>query len=403
MIKKKISINHSIKFIDKKRKKTNKKKAKKIKNIKNKKIKRKTKTNILKLKKLQELIIKSKQRGFISLSEISYFFPEIKKNKKEFRRIYNEFTKNGINIIETKRVFLETTKDKDKKTMFKTENINSTINATQAYLKEVSKIPLLTAKEEIKLAKQIEKGDILAKIKLIQANLKLVVSIAKKYVTGSLTLLDLIQEGNIGLSKAVEKFDWRKNFRFSTYASWWITQAITRALADQSRTIRIPVHIVENILKYNKTKQKLLSELGRKPLIEEIAAEMEIDVDKANYLAKILKIYKNIISLEIPIGEEGDSVLSDILEDKKQALPLLMTARTFLKEKIKNILSDLTPREQKIIEMRFGLNNGVNYTLEEVGKKFKITRERIRQIEAKALERIRKHKEIKELEEYRFD
>ncbi len=287
--------------------------------------------------------------------------------------------------------------------MFKTENINSTINATQAYLKEVSKIPLLTAKEEIKLAKQIEKGDILAKIKLIQANLKLVVSIAKKYVTGSLTLLDLIQEGNIGLSKAVEKFDWRKNFRFSTYASWWITQAITRALADQSRTIRIPVHIVENILKYNKTKQKLLSELGRKPLIEEIAAEMEIDVDKANYLAKILKIYKNIISLEIPIGEEGDSVLSDILEDKKQALPLLMTARTFLKEKIKNILSDLTPREQKIIEMRFGLNNGVNYTLEEVGKKFKITRERIRQIEAKALERIRKHKEIKELEEYRFD
>jgi RNA polymerase primary sigma factor len=268
------------------------------------------------------------------------------------------------------------------------------------YLKEIGKIPRITAEEEKDLAKKIEKGDKEAKNKLQKANLKLVVAFAKKYVGRSpnLTLLDLIQEGNLGLARAVEKFDWRRGYKFSTYATWWIRQAITRALADQARTIRIPVHMVETISKYTQAKRRLLQDLGREPLAEEIAAEMGIEVTKVHH---IMKISQDTVSLETPVGEdEEDSVLAEFIEDQKTVAPSLEAARTLLKERLKDILIDLTPREQKIVAMRFGLEDGITHTLEEVGSEFGVTRERIRQIEAKALERIREHQSLKKLKGY---
>jgi RNA polymerase primary sigma factor len=268
------------------------------------------------------------------------------------------------------------------------------------YLKEIGKMPFLTAEEEKDLARRIEKGDEEARKKLAQANLRLVVSIAKKYVGRSpnLTLLDLIQEGNLGLFRAVEKFDWRKGYKFSTYATWWIRHAITRALADQARTIRIPVHMVETISKYNQARRRLLQDLGREPLPEEIAAEMGIEVDKVHH---IMNISQETVSLETPVGEEEeDSVLAEFIEDEKVTPPSLSAARMLLRERLKEVLVDLTPREQKILTMRFGLEDGITHTLEEVGKEFGVTRERIRQIEAKALERIREHRALKKLKGY---
>jgi RNA polymerase primary sigma factor len=268
------------------------------------------------------------------------------------------------------------------------------------YLKEIGKVPPLTAQEEKDLAKRIERGDKGAEKKLMESNLRLVVSIAKKYVGRSpnLTLLDLIQEGNIGLRRAVEKFDWRKGYKFSTYATWWIRQAITRALADQARTIRIPVHMVETISKYTQARRRLLQDLGREPLPEEIATEMGIEVDKVH---QIMRISQDTISLETPVGdEEEDSILAEFIEDEKEISPSLAAARTLLRERLKEILVDLTPREQKILSMRFGLEDGITHTLEEVGAEFSVTRERIRQIEAKALEKIREHKALKKLKEY---
>jgi RNA polymerase primary sigma factor len=266
------------------------------------------------------------------------------------------------------------------------------------YLKEIGETPTLTAEEEKELAKRIEKGDQAAKEKLIKANLRLVVSIAKKYVGKSphMTLLDLIQEGNIGLFRAVEKFDWRKGYKFSTYATWWIRQAITRALADQARTIRIPVHMVELLTKFNQVKRRLLQDLGREPLPEEIAAEMGIEVDKVHHL---IKISQGTVSLETPVGEDEEDTLSEFIKDEKIPLPSIEAARALLRERLKEILVDLTPRERKILEMRFGLKDGITHTLEEVGKEFGVTRERIRQIEAKALEKLREHREIKKLKE----
>jgi len=346
--------------------------------------------------KIQALIEKGKKRGFVTFSEILYFFPEIERDIKGLEELYEALEKEGIEIKETKE-FLET-KESPARVIKKSAEIR--LDSTQLYLKEIGKTPFLTAEEEKTLAKKIEKGDEEAKKKLAQANLKLVVSIAKKYIGRSpnLTLLDLIQEGNLGLFRAVEKFDWRRGYKFSTYATWWIRQAITRALADQSRTIRIPVHMIETLSKYTQAKRRLLQDFGREPFPEEIAAEMGINVAKVHH---IMRISQDTVSLETPVGEdEEDSILAEFVEDEKAIPPSLEAARTLLKEKLKEILVDLTPREQKILSMRFGLENGITHTLEEVGNEFGVTRERVRQIEAKALEKIREHRALKKLKGY---
>lgn len=350
--------------------------------------------------KLQALIEKGKQRGFVTTSEILSFFPEVEKDIKGLEKLYEDLEKRGIEIEETKE-FLEAPKEKAllQKGIL-TEGLEARIDPVQMYLKEIGRVAFLTAEEEKELAKRIEKGDEEAKKKLARANLRLVVSIAKRYIGRSpnLTLLDLIQEGNLGLFRAVEKFDWRKGYKFSTYATWWIRQAITRALADQARTIRIPVHMVETISKYTQARRRLLQDLGREPLPEEIAAEMGIEVEKVHH---IMKISQETVSLETPVGEdEEDSILAEFIEDEKATPPSTDAARTLLRERLKEILVDLTPREQRILSMRFGLEDGITHTLEEVGKEFGVTRERIRQIEAKALERIREHRELKKLKGY---
>lgn len=279
-------------------------------------------------------------------------------------------------------------------------SIPSDFDLVQAYLKEIGRGEILTQKEEIELAKRIEKGDKEAKRKLWQSNLRLVVSIARKYVgkSSSLSFLDLIQEGNLGLYRAVEKFDWRKGYKFSTYATWWIRQAITRALADYGRVIRIPVHMVELLTKYNEVKKRLIQDLGREPLPEEIADEMGLEVERVHQLAQISQ---ETISLETPVGDdEEDSILLDFIKDEKTPFPSVETARALLKERLEKILQELTPRERKILEMRFGLKDGIVHTLEDVGKEFGVTRERIRQIETKALEKIREHQDIEKLKGY---
>ncbi len=344
--------------------------------------------------KFQELVRRGKERGFVTYSEILYYFPEIERDIKGLEKLYEDLEKEGIEVEEVKELISVEEKVK------KVKESEGRVDPIQMYLKEIGRISFVTAAEEKELAKKIEKGDDEAKKKLARANLRLVVSIAKRYVGRSpnLTLLDLIQEGNLGLFRAVEKFDWRRGYKFSTYATWWIRQAITRALADQARTIRIPVHMVETISKYTQVRRRLLQDLGREPLPEEIAAEMGIEVEKVYH---IQKISQDTVSLETPVGEdEEDSVLAEFIEDEKSAPPSLEAARTLLKERLKEILADLTPREQKILAMRFGLEDGVTHTLEEVGKEFGVTRERIRQIEAKALEKIREHDSLKKLKGY---
>jgi len=288
-------------------------------------------------------------------------------------------------------------KEKKKKPL-----IGGKIDPIQMYLKEIGKVSFLTAKEEKELAKRIEKGDEEAKNRLALANLRLVVSIAKKYVGRSpnLTMLDLIQEGNLGLFKAVKKFDWRRGYKFSTYATWWIRQSVTRALADQARTIRIPVHMIETISKYTKVRKNLLQELGREPLSEEIAAEMGLEVDKIHHIRKIAQ---KAVSLETPVGEDKnkqESVLAEFIKDEKSIAPNIEAARKLLKRRLKEISDELTAREIKILAMRFGLDDGVMHTLEETGTEFGVTRERIRQIQAKALEKLRKHHELKKVQDY---
>ena len=347
--------------------------------------------------KVQALFNKGKQRGFITTSEILYFFPDIEKNVKGLEELYSDLEKEGIEVKEAKEFLAIEEKTKLGRPLKLGE---TKIDPIQLYLKEIGKVPFLTAEQEKELARKIEKGDKEAINKLMRANLRLVVSIAKRYVGRSpnLTLLDLIQEGNIGLRRAVEKFDWRKGYKFSTYATWWIRQAVTRALADQARTIRIPVHMIETIAKYTKVRRSLLQNLGREPLTEEIAAEMGLEIAKVRH---ITKISQETISLEMPVGgEDEDSILAEFIEDEKIASPSVQAARTLLRERLREILIDLTPREQKILSMRFGLDDGITYTLEEVGQEFNVTRERIRQIEAKSLERIRGHKKLKKLKGY---
>lgn len=347
---------------------------------------------------LEELISRGRPRGFVTDNEILHYFPKIEENIEFLEEIYDRLEAAGIKVIETSALIDFGKEDISDEELNKALVFEGEIpDAVQSYLKEIGQTPLLSKEEEKELAKRASQGDEEARQRLIKANLRLVVSIAKRYInrTPHLSILDLIQEGNIGLSRAVEKFDYRKGFKFSTYATWWIRQAITRALADQSRTIRIPVHMVETISKYTQVRRQLIQELGRDPLAEEIAAEMGIDVDKVR---QIQKISQEVLSIETPVGDEEDSTLSDFLPDEKNATPVQLAARALFKDLIKEILVDLTEREQKILSMRFGLEDGVTHTLEEVGKVFGVTRERIRQIEAKALEKIREHKKAKALE-----
>jgi len=347
---------------------------------------------------LEELIAKGRPRGFVTDGEILHSFPNIEESVDFLEQVYDRLEKAGVKIIETGGL-IETSRDEISEGELKRalEFSGDLPDAVQVYLKEIGKTPLLVKSEEVELAKRAETGDEEARQKLIRANLRLVVSVAKRYVnrTPNLSILDLIQEGNIGLSRAVEKFDYRRGFKFSTYATWWIRQAITRALADFSRTIRIPVHMVETISKYTQMRRQLVQELGRDPLPEEIAAEMGIEVEKVRH---IQKISQEVLSIEAPVGDEEDSTLSDFIADEKSLTPAQGAAQSLVRDLIAEILDDLTEREQKILKMRFGLEDGVTHTLEEVGKVFGVTRERIRQIEAKALEKIRQHKHAKVLE-----
>ena len=343
---------------------------------------------------IKKVIEKGKNRGFITYSEILFVFNDIEKDILLLEKIYDELDKNNIKIIEKGSLIED---DEKLPKISSAKSSRDLPDAVQLYLKTIGRTSLLTAQEERDLAKRAEMDDESARQRLIQANLRLVVSIAKHYINRSpnLGILDLIQEGNIGLSKAVDKFDYRKGFKFSTYATWWIRQAITRALADQSRTIRIPVHMVETISKYTQIKRKLSQELGRDPLAEEIAVEMDTTVDKVRH---IQEISQEVLSLELPVGDdEGDSTLAELIEDEGSLMPDQVASQTLLKEKILEIMEDLTPREQKIIKMRFGLSDGITHTLEEVGKQFGVTRERIRQIEAKALEKMKDHEKSKAL------
>lgn len=346
---------------------------------------------------LEELIERGRSKGFVTSWEIIDYFPRIEKKLSYLEEIYDKLEQAGIKVVEADSLIQMPSEEISKKELEQATIIEGEVpDNIQMYLREIGKTPLLKSQEEKDLAKRVEAGDAAAKEKLTKANLRLVVSIAKRYINrGPLSISDLIQEGNMGLFRAVEKFDWRRGFKFSTYATWWIRQAITRALADQSRTIRIPVHMVETISKYTQTKRKLSQELGREPLTEEIAIEMGLDVGKVRYIEKVSQ---TVVSLEAPIGEDDDkSIRADFIKDEKNLTPSQLTSQELLRDQIRKILGDLTEREKKILEMRFGLTDGVTHTLEEVGKVFNVTRERIRQIESKALERIRMHEEVDRL------
>ncbi|NBV77330.1 sigma-70 family RNA polymerase sigma factor [bacterium] len=354
-------------------------------------------------KKVAALITLGKERGYVTYDEILREFPTIEDNVILLEEMYAKFTSASIDVLEGGNM-LENSESQDllEKKKLQNKRMDASYDSVQMYLREIGQYPLLNGFQEKELAKRIVAGDEEARNVLARSNLRLVVSIAKKYVNRSpdLTLLDLIQEGNLGLFKAVDKFDYSKGFKFSTYATWWIRQAITRALADQSRTIRIPVHMVETIAKYKQKMRELSQHLGRDPLPEEIAAEMGLDVDK---IYVIQKINQDTVSLESPIGEDDDerSTLGSFIADESISSPDQDSSRRILSEQMSSILDELSPKERKILEMRNGLTDeGICYTLEEVGREFGVTRERIRQIEAKALERIRFHEKAKQLKSY---
>ncbi|HHE65224.1 MAG TPA: sigma-70 family RNA polymerase sigma factor [Bacteroidetes bacterium] len=359
----------------------------------------------LEQEKIDKLYSKARSRGFVTETEILYSFPELEEYIDEYEDFLDMLESSGIQVVETSGNLLgETEPVPDEKTKKVTEKQRLDLSdisndSIQMYLREIGKVSLLRGEEEVQLAKRKEKGDVEAQRTLVEANLRLVVSIAKKFTGRSLSLLDLIQEGNIGLFRAVEKFDYRKGYKFSTYATWWIRQAITRALADQSRTIRIPVHMVETINRFQQVERQLIQDLGREPLPEEIAAELGETVEKVHH---IMKISQDTVSLETSVGDsdDEDSVLGDFIEDVKTITPDRVAAMQLLKDHVIEIIKELSPREQKILEMRFGLTDGVSHTLEEVGQEFGVTRERIRQIEAKALERIEEHQGMKKLRDY---
>ena len=357
--------------------------------------------------KLRELLaLAKKKKNMLEYQEISDFFSDMQLDAEQFEKILDFLETNNIDVlrITDDDVDDEMLLDVDDEDEIEVEKIDLSVpdgvsieDPVRMYLKEIGKVPLLSAEEEIELAKRMELGDQEAKKRLAEANLRLVVSIAKRYVGRGMLFLDLIQEGNLGLIKAVEKFDYRKVYKFSTYATWWIRQAITRAIADQARTIRIPVHMVETINKLIRVSRQLLQELGREPTPEEIAAEMNMPVERVR---EILKISQEPVSLETPIGEEEDSHLGDFIQDDNVPVPADAAAFTLLKEQLEEVLGTLTEREQKVLTLRFGLEDGRARTLEEVGKEFNVTRERIRQIEAKALRKLRHPSRSRKLKDY---
>ena len=352
-------------------------------------------------KKVTDIIKKAKEKGNITYGELATELGEA--NPEQIDKVFDAMEEMGVDVLkdDIEEPDLDDLKEVED---LKLDNIDSmsfegvnTDDPVRMYLREIGKIQLLSFDEELELAKRILKGDEEAKQKLAESNLRLVVSIAKKYVGRGLLFLDLIQEGNMGLIKAVEKFDYTKGFKFSTYATWWIRQAITRAIADQARTIRIPVHMVETINKLIRTSRHLLQQLGREPTPEEIAQEMEIPVEK---VMEIQKIAQDPVSLETPIGEEDDSHLGDFIQDEDSPAPQDSAAYTLLKEQLEEVMNTLTPREAKVLKLRFGLEDGRARTLEEVGREFQVTRERIRQIEAKALRKLRHPSRSKKLKDY---
>ena len=358
--------------------------------------------------KIKELLaVAKKKKNVLEYQEISDFFSDMPLEEEQFDKILEVLEQNNVDVL---RITDEDDDVSDEEMMLideedvDVENIDLSVpdgvsieDPVRMYLKEIGKVPLLSAEEEIELAKKMELGDQDAKKRLAEANLRLVVSIAKRYVGRGMLFLDLIQEGNLGLIKAVEKFDYRKGYKFSTYATWWIRQAITRAIADQARTIRIPVHMVETINKLIRVSRQLLQELGREPSPEEIAAEMNMPVERVR---EILKISQEPVSLETPIGDEEDSHLGDFIQDDNVPVPADAAAFTLLKEQLVEVLGTLTEREQKVLRLRFGLDDGRARTLEEVGKEFNVTRERIRQIEAKALRKLRHPSRSRKLKDY---
>jgi RNA polymerase primary sigma factor len=344
------------------------------------------------------LIVKGKEQGYLTPDDVLTAFPEMDAEPDQVFRVFNSFKEMGIEVSDEGKDF-EEVEQIDDEMMLEIEMMDSVSldDPVRMYLKEIGRVSLLTAADEVYLAKQIEAGSYDAKQRLTEANLRLVVSIAKKYIGRGMSFLDLIQEGNMGLIRAVEKFDYHKGYKFSTYATWWIRQAITRAIADQARTIRIPVHMVETINKLVRVSRRLLQELGREPSDEEIAEEMGITPEKVR---EIVKVSQDPVSLETPIGEEEDSHLGDFVEDKEAISPSDAASLTMLHNEVEDILDTLTPRERRVLQLRFGLIDGHQRTLEEVGKRFGVTRERIRQIEAKALRKLRHPSRSKKLRDY---
>lgn len=351
-----------------------------------------TKKNVVK-----DLIEKGKYKGMLTYKEIIDAFEEIEIEPEQIEKVYETLESMGIDVVGDIDSEIEDVNVAEEDLELSIPEGISVDDPVRMYLKEIGKVPLLSAEEEINLARQMEDGSMEAKKRLAEANLRLVVSIAKRYVGRGMLFLDLIQEGNLGLIKAVEKFDYTKGYKFSTYATWWIRQAITRAIADQARTIRIPVHMVETINKLIRVSRQLLQELGREPLPEEIAKEMNMTVDRVR---EIMRISQEPVSLETPIGEEEDSHLGDFIPDEDAPAPSEAAAFTLLKEQLIDVLDTLTSREEKVLRLRFGLDDGRARTLEEVGKEFNVTRERIRQIEAKALRKLRHPSRSKKLKDY---
>ncbi len=341
---------------------------------------------------VKKLIDKGQEQGFLVQDEVLAIFSDAEDRLEELDMFYDALITAGVDVFETVSQDEAAVADETVNALAKELEALSVIgegvttDPVRMYLKEIGRIPLLTAEQEVDLAQKIEKGDMRARKKLTESNLRLVVSIAKKYVGRGMSFLDLIQEGNIGLSRAVEKYDWRKGFKFSTYATWWIRQAITRAIADQARTIRIPVHMVETINKLIRTSRQLMQELGREPAVEEIGLALEMPPARVR---EILKIAQDTTSLEAPVGDEEDSMLGDFIADKRQASPYDVASKELLKDNIEEVLRTLSEREAKVLIMRFGLDGDTAKTLEEVGREFGVTRERIRQIEAKALRKLK--------------